>query len=513
MSEAKPSRPASPLGKEHHYASPLMSWADSNTDAEIPDPTSVDLATLGARIRHMRQSRNMTLATLAEEVNRAPSLLSQIENGKREPKVSLLSAIAQTLDVSIGDLMKSEPPSERAAMELALKSAQNDPRFASWNIPEVYIGPRLPTDALKALIAAYKQLDSSAQLRVQSPEAARVANVGLRAQMRELNNYFPEIEAIAKRVTNAVGHKGGPLLESGVTDIANYLGFQIHRVEDLPHAARSVADLRNRRIYLPVTSRGDKDLRMVILRSLADHALQHRIPTSFSDFLRQRVESNYFASAVLMPEEATVAWLKNAYRQRDLALSDLRDYASVRYEAAVHRFTNLCSEHLDMTVHFMRVGRDGIIYKAYANDGLVLPTDASGAIEGQLACREMSVRRVFEVGDPFAPHYQYTDTPVGTFFSICQVERTSAGDFAIGFGVPFEQSRYFRGRDTAERRTSMCPDPTCCRQPPAELSEKWANYAWPSVRAHSHLLAAVPPGAFPGLDDRDVYEFLERHSV
>jgi hypothetical protein len=30
---------------------------------------------------------------------------------------------------------------------------------------------------------------------------------------------------------------------------------------------------------------------------------------------------------------------------------------------------------------------------------------------------------------------------------------------------------------------------------------------------HSHLLAAMPPGVFPGVDQTDVLSFLDRHSV
>jgi hypothetical protein len=29
---------------------------------------------------------------------------------------------------------------------------------------------------------------------------------------------------------------------------------------------------------------------------------------------------------------------------------------------------------------------------------------------------------------------------------------------------------------------------------------------------HSHLLAALPPGTFPGVDAQDVYEFLQRRA-
>jgi hypothetical protein len=36
--------------------------------------------------------------------------------------------------------------------------------------------------------------------------------------------------------------------------------------------------------------------------------------------------------------------------------------------------------------------------------------------------------------------------------------------------------------------------------------------AWPSARAHSHVLSALPAGSFPGVDDADVYEFLDKHA-
>jgi XRE family transcriptional regulator, fatty acid utilization regulator len=67
-----------------------------------------------------------------------------------------------------------------------------------------------------------------------------------------------------------------------------------------------------------------------------------------------------------------------------------------------------------------------------------------------------------------------------------------------------------RGRETRERSTSRCPDPACC-SPPADLAIRWDGLAWSSARVHSHLLAAMPPGVFPGVDDTEVLKFLERH--
>jgi hypothetical protein len=78
--------------------------------------------------------------------------------------------------------------------------------------------------------------------------------------------------------------------------------------------------------------------------------------------------------------------------------------------------------------------------------------------------------------------------------------------------VPFEHSRWFRGREATTRKRSACPDGECCARPPAALAERWEGNAWPSARAHSHILSALPAGSFPGVDDADIYEFLDRHA-
>ena len=91
------------------------------------------------------------------------------------------------------------------------------------------------------------------------------------------------------------------------------------------------------------------------------------------------------------------------------------------------------------------------------------------------------------------------------------VDRTPAGLFSVSVGVPYTQVKWMRGRGTRERSTSRCPDPACWSRPPADLAIRWDGLAWPSARVHSHLLAAGPPGVFPGVDDTEVLKFLERH--
>jgi XRE family transcriptional regulator, fatty acid utilization regulator len=485
----------------------------SQTTADPPnsDTSSLDIVTLGRRIRHLRRSRGLTLAQLATAVGSASSALSMIENGRREPRLSLLQSIAGALSVPVEDLLRPEPPSRRASLEIALERAQRESSFASLGLSALRPSPRIPTDVLEHVVALHDELHRRDTRFAATPEAARQANVELRRQMRRVNNYFPEIELAVAQALTSVRYSGGALPQRMISDLAAHFGFTLHNVTDLPESTRSVTDLEHGRIYLPQAPAGH-DPRYVILQTLGHFALGHTDPVDFADFLRQRVEANYFAAATLIPEATAVPFLTQAKRDRALDMEDMRDVYAVSHETAAHRFTNLATHHLDLPVHFSRTDGTGTIYKAYENDGLAFPSDATGAIEGQLACRQYSSRQVFTAPERYGTYAQYTDTPGGTFFCTAHVQPGSGGEFAVTVGVPFQHAKWFRASDTHRRRKSTCPAPSCCRRPPAELSARWSGRAWPSARAHTHLLAALPPGTFPGVDTTDVYAFLDRHT-
>ncbi len=308
-----------------------------------------------------------------------------------------------------------------------------------------------------------------------------------------------------------MGYRSGALSQSTLMAIVGHHGFTVSYADDLPRSVRSVTDLRHRRSTSSrsrsaCTRRGPS-----CCRPSGTSCSTTKPRRDFADFLRQRVEANYFAAAVLVPERSAAPFLTEAMQARQLSVEDLRDVYSVSYEMAAHRFTNLATHHLGLTCHFVKNDEGGVIYKAYENDGLVLPADPSGAIEGQRMCRQWCGRQVFSAADRFSPCYQYTDTPSGTYWCVSHVDPGRERGFAITLGITYEHSRWFRGRDTALRRVSRCPDGDCCQRPPAELAGRWEGMAWPSARAHSHILSALPTGSFPGVDETEVYEFLERH--
>jgi predicted transcriptional regulator/DNA-binding XRE family transcriptional regulator len=472
----------------------------------------IDLVTFGQRLRHLRRVRGLTLTELGERVGRAPSALSLLENGRREPKLSLIELRASALGVQAADLLSKEPPSRRAQLEIALAEAQQDPSYRLLGLPQLKVGARVPTDVLEHLVAVAAELRAQRSKPAATPEEARAANAALRDAMRERGNYFELIEEEAAAALRAGGYSGGALSQGMLLSVVSHHGFAVRYIEDLPRSVRSLTDLRNRRIYVKQEQVGADSPRAVVLQALGHFLLGHQVPRDFADFLRQRVEVNYFAAAVLMPEPAAVQVLDLAKRGRDLAVEDLVDLFSVSYEMAAHRFTNLATHHLGLPCHFVKNDASGIIYKAYENDGVLFPADLSGAIEGQRLCRQWSGRQVFGAADRFSPYCQYSDTPSGTYFCIAHIDPRADQSFAITLGVPFEHSRWFRGREATKRTRSACPDGECCTRPPAALAERWEGNAWPSARAHSHILAALPAGSFPGVDDADIYEFLDRHA-
>jgi predicted transcriptional regulator len=473
----------------------------------------VDPQVFGHRLRHFRRARDLTLRELGERVGKPASYLSMLENGRREPRLTLLQTLAGELGVEVGDLLEAEAPDRRSGLELAFERAQRDPLYRELGLPPLSPSARLPDEALEHLVALAAEVRRLNRPEVATPEEARQANAALRAEMRRRENYFGEIEAVAREARVRAGHADdvAALSQRGLIDVCQAYGFTVNRVQDLPHSVRSISDLAGRRIYIRQRDAlGTEDARTVVLQTLGHFALEHPDPADFAEFLRQRVEANYFAGAVLIPERLAVPFLHEAKDAQDLSVDDLQEVFHTSYEMAAHRFTNLATRHLGIPVHFLRSDESGTIWKAYENDGVHFPADAHGAIEGQRLCRRWGTRQAFESAEKFSLHHQYTDTPAGMFFCSTHVESGRSPLHAVTVGTTFAQARWFRGRITRHRSDSRCPEQSCCQRPPATLDSRWHGRVWPSAKAHSHVLAALPAGGFPGVDFTDVYEFLER---
>ena len=472
----------------------------------------IDVLTFGHRVRHYRKRAGLTLDELGGRVGKPAPYLSLLENGKKEPKLGLINDLALSLGVDVEELLASEPPSRRAELEIAIERAQQDHAYRDLSLPYLKPSTRIPDAALEHIVRLYEELRGRDAAAPFTRDEARAVNAQLRSEMTERGNYFAEIEVIAGNAVDAVGFSGqGAMSKGDLNALAELFGFRVIRTPEVPASVRSITDTRNGRLYVHGRDNLDsKQSRSVILQTLGHVALDHPEPKDFGEFLRQRVEANYFAGAILVPEKTAVPFLDAAKGDRNLSVEDLKDRFFVSYEMAGHRFTNLATEHLGLETHFVRSDDQGIIWKAYENNGVPFPRNSAGAIEGQRLCREWGTRQAFSSDARYTIHYQYTDTKVGTFWCATFVEANREPPSAITVGARFEDAKWFRGWNTERRSVSGCPDGDCCRRVSEDMAAHWTGHARPSVKPNSHVLAAMPVETIPGVDMVEIYEFLSR---
>jgi predicted transcriptional regulator len=281
----------------------------------------------------------------------------------------------------------------------------------------------------------------------------------------------------------------------------------------MPGFARSIIDLDQRRVYIAQRDElRTRQARKAVVQTLAGFLLDHERDPDLDTFLRQRVETAYFASAVLAPEDAVVERLTMAKQGHDIAVEDVKELFYLSYEMAAWRTANLATRHLGIKTHLLVSDRMGTVIKGYANDGAPVPRDDEGGMETQRLCRHWGAHLTFSSTDRYATHHQFTDTPDGTFFCTTHIEAGREPAHAITLGVAFADARWFRGRDTTNRETSTCPDPGCCRSPAAGLASKWSGKVIVSARSQNRILGLLAADPYPELDMPAVLNVVETHS-
>jgi XRE family transcriptional regulator, fatty acid utilization regulator len=473
-----------------------------------------DRLVFGQRIKHLRRSRKLTLEQLGQRLGRPASFLSMVENGKRRVRPEMVTALAAALEVEPDVLLEETPPNRRAELEIEVERIQQDPIYQSLGLPYLKPGVRVPDDAMTHLVALYRALQERVRVRPETQEEVRVAAATMLADARNRDGYLVDVEIVAAKALAFAGYQGsGALSPRHLQDLAAGFGFAVKLASDLPRSVRSVVDLDSGRIFIPQRDAlRTRAARSVVLQTLGHVALNHDTPTDFGAFLRQRMECSYFAAAVLIPEGAAVPFLDEARRRRDLAVEDLKEVFYVSYETAARRLTNLATHHLGIPTHFINSDEDGLIWKGYENDGFPFAHDPYGGVEGQRACRHWGARAVFGSEDKFGVHFQYTDTPAGTFWCSTHIPADRTPHHGITLGTDFDHARFFRGRETDRHSRSGCPEPGCCMTLATELTERWAGSVWASSRAQSNVVTALTASPIPQIEMAEVYEFVERHA-
>lgn len=475
---------------------------------------TLDPLVLGRRLRHHRREAGLTLDQLGQRVSKPGPYLSLLENGKREPRLQLVMALAAALEINVSDLLDPTPPSRRDSLEIELTRAQETALFASLDLPVIRPGAKVDNEILAHLVGVHRALRDRSGLDTAGSEDVRRANGGVHLSLQEKRGYLGHVEDAAASALEAVGHPGlGPFSSRNLLDLVAHTGFDLVAIADMPGFARSIIDTTNRRIYIAQRDElRTRQARKAVLQTLAGFLLGHEPEPDLDTFLRQRMETAYLATAVLVPRAGVVAHLEDARRSHDIDVEDVKELFYVSYEMAAWRTANLLGEQFDIDCHLVVSDEVGTVIKGMVNDGAPVPHDDHGGIETQRLCRNWGSRVTFGSGDMFSTHHQYTDTPAGTFFCTTHIEAGREPLHAITLGVGFTDARWFRGRETDNRERSECPDPGCCRTPTSELAARFGDSVQVSARSQARILGLMAPDPYPEMDLPQVLTVVARHT-
>jgi transcriptional regulator with XRE-family HTH domain len=97
---------------------------------EVAQATADIVVAIGERIRSARLSQGMTLQALAAAANLSASMLSLVERGRATPSIGSLVVIANSLGVTMSDLVAPGPPADpgvvvRVADRQIIQTANN----------------------------------------------------------------------------------------------------------------------------------------------------------------------------------------------------------------------------------------------------------------------------------------------------------------------------------------------------------------------------------------------------
>ena len=88
--------------------------------------TLATMKTLGARIRELRDEKDLSTRELARKAQISIAFMSDIELGRRQPSEKVLAAIAKPLGTTLEDLQQYDP---RPAVEEFKRRVNEDPQY------------------------------------------------------------------------------------------------------------------------------------------------------------------------------------------------------------------------------------------------------------------------------------------------------------------------------------------------------------------------------------------------
>ena len=402
---------------------------------------------VGPRFRRIRQQLGLSQTQIAEGLGISPSYINLIERNQRPVTAQILLRLAEAYDLDLRDLASADE--DRFFAEL--NEIFSDPLFRQIELPKQELRDLAElcpgvTHALQRLYAAYTEARrgetlAAAQFADRDEGARYEANPIERVRdLIEANrNYFPELEAAAEGLRDALGVSAQDLFASLSERLRekHSVTVRIMPVDVMRETLRRFDRHRRQLLISELVDLPSRAFNLAFQIALAEcgAALETIVgragPLDDSGRRLYRITlANYFAAAAMMPYQD----VHGAAETLGYDVHVIAQRFNASFEQVCHRLTTLQRPNARGVPFFLlRVDNAGNVSKRFSSG--TFPFSKFGG-----TCPLWNVHSTFDTPDRLLR--QIVELPDGSrYFSIAQVVRRPVAPhpqpqprFAIGLG-------------------------------------------------------------------------------
>lgn len=418
----------------------------------------------GARLRRLREERQLTQAALARILAISPSYLNQMEHDARPLTVPVLLRLTEAFGVDPGFFSERDTTRLVADLRESLADEVAGSRVTPAELAE--LAARLPAAAevLLALSRRNKALseqvgklagDRDGALSTDTDGSARTPHEEVREFFYRRQNYLHELDLAAEELAARIGVRRGEVRQALAARLADQHGVRLATDET---GQLHTYDAQTRVLTLsPRLRPGQQAFRMATQLGLLEHgeelarhaSTDHARDTPAWSLIRIGV-ANYFAAATILPYGV----FHSAAEEMRYDIERLTDHFGLGYETVCHRLSTLQRPRArGVPFSFVRVDRAGNMSKRQSATGFHF--SRSGG-----TCPLWNVYEAF--ASPGRVHVQVAEMPDGQryLWTARTVTRNRGGwgepgkTFAIGLGCELRHAHrlvYSAGLDLNDR--------------------------------------------------------------
>lgn len=327
----------------------------------------------GMKVRQARMETGLTLSEFATQCELSPSYVTEIEKGRKYPRVDKIMRMTEVLNKSYDDLVSISLSPSLAYLSTTLKSIafQRFP-FEEFGLEMGDLVTLLTREPEKASALLHAVLEIGRRYGLHEEDFLRAA---LRSYQEIHENYFQDLEDAAQTFLEKFGDQYGlttdppasrQALERILHDKYGY-EFDFETIQAQPALAkyRAVFFEGKKPRLLINSALNERQIKFILAREVGYQYLKLKersfasTPDQINSFqqILNDFKAAYFGGALLMPRPHVLADLQHFFEQTTwtphLMLAMLDKY-HVTPEMLFYRFSELIPQFFGVRLHFLR---------------------------------------------------------------------------------------------------------------------------------------------------------------